>query len=87
MANETVQTDKKINRRTLRGVVVSTKMKDTIVVAVTRYVKHPKYKKYIKRVKRYAVHSPENAKEVGEKVSIREIPPKSKLKHFELIAE
>ena len=29
----------------LSGVVVSDKMKDTIVVKVVRFVKHPRYKK------------------------------------------
>ena len=39
--------------RQFRGTVVSTKMKDTIAVSVTRYVKHPKYKKYQTRTKKY----------------------------------
>jgi ribosomal protein S17 len=38
-------TETTIQRKTLQGVVVSDKMKDTVVVRVTRYVKHPKYKK------------------------------------------
>lgn len=71
--------------RILSGVVVSSKMKDTIVVAVTRYVKHPKYKKYLKRVKRYHVHDVGNTKAVGERVGIRETRPISKLKHFEVL--
>lgn len=70
----------------LSGTVVSNKMKDTIVVAVTRYVKHPKYKKYLKRVKRYHAHDVGNRKEVGDRVEIRETRPISKLKHFEVVA-
>ena len=86
MTDATEQKDIKKNTRVLRGVVVSDKMQDTIVVAVTRYVKHPKYKKFIKRVKRYKVHSPNNTLEVGAQVAIREIPPVSKTKHFEVMA-
>lgn len=71
--------------RVLSGVVVSTKMKDTIVVVVTRYVKHPKYKKYLKRVKRYHVHDMGNSKEMGDKVQIKETKPISKLKRFKIV--
>lgn len=66
----------------LSGVVVSSKMKDTVVVAVSRYVKHPKYQKFVKRVKKFHVHDAGNTKVVGEKVTIRETRPISKTKHF-----
>lgn len=72
-------------RRVLRGTVVSTKMQDTIAVAVERYVKHPKYKKYQKRTKKYLVHDKGNTAAMGDAVEIREIRPLSKRKHFELI--
>ena len=88
MTNDT--NENKLNARRakkLAGVVVSSKAKDTAVVAVTRYVKHPKYKKYIKRVKRYQVHDVGNTKEVGARVEIRATKPISKTKHFEMIAE
>ena len=41
-----------VKQKTLVGTVVSTKMKDTITVAVNRYVKIPKYKKYVTRTKK-----------------------------------
>ena len=69
-------------KRKITGVVVSTKMKDTIVVAVTRYVKHIKYGKYQKRVKRYHAHDDGNKCVVGDRVTIRESRPISKKKHF-----
>ena len=71
--------------KVLSGVVVSNKMKDTAVVAVTRFVRHPKYHKFVKRVKRYHAHDPGNAKEVGDKVEIIECKPISKLKHFKVV--
>jgi small subunit ribosomal protein S17 len=64
------------------GVVVSDKMKDTVVVAVTRFVKHPKYRKFIKRVKKYHAHDAGNTKKIGDLVNIQETKPISKTKHF-----
>ena len=75
------------NRRTLRGTVVSTKMKDTITVAVERFVKHPKYKKYQRRTKKFLVHDAGNTAKEGQLVDIRETRPMSKRKHFELITK
>lgn len=71
--------------KTLRGVVVSDKMQETVVVAVTRFVKHPKYRKFIKRVKKFHAHNPGNLKKEGEKVSIKECRPMSKTKRFIVI--
>lgn len=73
-------------RRVLRGTVVSTKMKDTITVAVDRYIKHAKYKKYMRKTKKYLVHDPGNTATLGQKVEIRETKPISKRKAFELIS-
>ncbi len=75
------------NRRILRGTVVSTKMQDTITVAVERYVKHPKYKKFMRRSKKFLVHDAGNTAKEGQVVDIREVPPMSKRKHFELVID
>ena len=72
--------------KTLKGVVVSTKMKDTIVVAVNRFVKHPRYKKFIERRKRYHAHDAGNTKVLGETVTIIETKPISKMKKFKVVA-
>lgn len=74
------------NRRVLQGTVVSTKMQDTITVAVERYVKHPKYKKFLRRTKKYLVHDAGNTATEGMKVAIQETRPRSKRKRFELIS-
>ncbi|MEK7135432.1 MAG: 30S ribosomal protein S17 [Patescibacteria group bacterium] len=71
--------------KVLRGTVVSTKMKDTVVVLVERFEKHPKYEKFIKRSKRFKAHDLGNTKVVGEKVDIRETKPISKDKHFVVV--
>ncbi|MEK7179113.1 MAG: 30S ribosomal protein S17 [Patescibacteria group bacterium] len=77
--------DTKIHRKTLRGVVVSDKGDKTVVVRVSRFVKHPKYKKYMKRAKKYKAHDAENAYAVGDVVTIEECRPISKDKHFKVI--
>jgi len=69
----------------LVGTVVSDKMKDTAVVQVERYVKHPKYQKYQRRQKRYKAHDAGNVHKVGERVTIRETKPMSKDKHFRIL--
>ena len=71
--------------KVLSGVVVSDKMKDTIVVEVTRFVKHPKYDKYMKRSKNFKAHDAGNTKKIGDKVEIIETRPISKDKHFKLM--
>jgi len=82
------KTEKKVavveikNPKTLSGVVVSDKMKDTIVVAVESYKKHPKYHKFVKSTKRFKVHNPGNTCKVGDKVEIVETRPISKDKTF-----
>jgi small subunit ribosomal protein S17 len=73
------------NQKTLIGTVVSTKMKDTVTVAVNRYVKDPKYKKYVKRTKKFLAHDAGNTKKEGERVTIQACRPISKNKHFMVI--
>jgi small subunit ribosomal protein S17 len=68
--------------KTLQGKVVSVKMKDTIVVAVDRFIKHPKYNKFFKVTKRFKAHDAGNTKKMGEIVDIIECNPISKDKHF-----
>lgn len=68
--------------KTFEGIVVKTAMKDTCTVEVQRYEKHPKYKKYIRRSKKFLVHNPGNSVQVGDKVTIRETRPISKMKRF-----
>ncbi len=72
--------DKKI--RTLKGIVVSDKMQKTVVVAVSRLIKHPKYKKYYKVTKRYKAHDDKGECRTGDKVMIQETRPLSKEKRW-----
>lgn len=68
--------------KTFTGTVVSDKMKDTVVVLVERYEKHPKYGKFIKKKKRFKAHDAGNKRKIGEKVDIAETKPISKDKRF-----
>lgn len=72
--------------KVLSGVVTSDKMKDTIVVRVQRFEKHPKYGKFIKRAKKYKAHDAGNTKKVGDKVEIKASKPISKDKHFVVVS-
>lgn len=72
-------------KKILNGVVVSDKMKDTVVVEVSRFVEHPKYKKRLKINKKYKAHDAGNTKKIGDKVDIVETKPISKTKRFKVI--
>jgi len=69
----------------LKGVVVSDKMDKTVVVSVSRFIKHPKYGKYYKVNKKYKAHDEENKCKLGDKVEITETRPISKDKRFKVI--
>lgn len=88
MQNKTPQKNNeiKVQRKTLSGVVVSDKMKDTIVVRVGRFVKNEKYQKYVTSHKKYKVHDAGNTKKIGDKVTIESCRPMSKDKSFKVIA-
>jgi small subunit ribosomal protein S17 len=87
MQNKTVKnnTQKIAGGKILSGIATSDKMKDTVVVSVSRFVKHLKYKKYYKVSKKYKAHNPGNTVKIGDKVKIRETRPISKDKHFIVI--
>ena len=76
----------KIQRKTLSGIVVSDKMKDTIVVRVGRFTKNEKYQKYVTSHKKYKVHDAGNTKKIGDKVTIESCRPMSKDKSFKVIS-
>ena len=69
-------------KRLLSGIVVSSNSNKTIVVEVTRRVKHKLYKKIIKRAKKYHAHDEDNSYKKGDNVTIQETKPISKLKSW-----
>lgn len=71
--------------KTLKGIVTSDAMHKTVVVAVSRFVKHPLYGKYYTVTKKYKAHDEANAHKVGDKVTIVETKPISKDKRFTVV--
>tara|TARA_B100001029_G_scaffold105286_1_gene86775 strand:+ start:76 stop:321 length:246 start_codon:yes stop_codon:yes gene_type:complete len=69
-------------KRILSGTVISSNSNKTIVVKVTRRVKHKLYKKIISLSKNYHVHDEDNEFKSGDKVNIIESKPISKLKKW-----
>lgn len=67
------------------GKVVSNKMKDTVVVAVDRFVKHSKYQKFYQITKRLKAHDLGNKNQVGDTVTIEVTKPISKDKKFRVV--
>ena len=67
-------------KRLLSGKVISSNSNKTIVVEVTRRIKHKLYKKIIKKVKNYHAHDETNAYKIGDIVTIQESKPISKMK-------
>jgi small subunit ribosomal protein S17 len=67
------------------GIVISNKSEKTATVRVDRMVPHKKYNKRYRVSKKFAVHDENNQAQIGETVTIREIPPMSKTKHWELV--
>ena len=71
-------------QRVLEGTVVSDKMQKTIVVEITRTMKHLLLGKVIKSTKKYKVHDEKEEAQQGDWVEIVECRPLSKTKHMKL---
>lgn len=71
--------------KVFKGKVVSVKMKDTMVVEITRRVPHPLYKKLLKRSSKFKVSDPGNTVSLGDTVSIVETRPIAKGVQFKLL--
>ncbi|OGI75684.1 30S ribosomal protein S17 [Candidatus Nomurabacteria bacterium RIFCSPHIGHO2_02_FULL_42_19] len=69
----------------LKGVVVGDKMDKTVIVSVSRFVKHPLYGKFYKINKKYKAHDEHNKYKTGDQVEIVETRPISKDKRFTVI--
>ena len=74
-------------KRILSGTVVSSNSNKTIVVKVTRRVKHKLYKKIISQSKNYHAHDEDNIFKTGDYVKIIESKPISKLKTWIAVNE
>jgi small subunit ribosomal protein S17 len=82
---ETGADEKRNNRKTREGLVVSNKMDKTAVVAVVERVRHPKYGKFMMRTKKLYAHDETNDANIGDKVRVMETRPLSKNKRWRLV--
>ena len=81
----TPETPSRNLRKTRVGEVVSDAMDKTIVVSTVTRVPHKKFGKIIKHVKKFHVHDEKNEAKVGDRVSIMETRPLSRLKRWRLV--
>jgi small subunit ribosomal protein S17 len=72
-------------RKTRVGEVVSDAMDKTVVVRSITRVPHPKFGKIVKHTKKFHVHDEKNEAKVGDRVSIAETRPLSRLKRWRLV--
>jgi small subunit ribosomal protein S17 len=72
-------------RRERVGVVVSSSMEKSIVIAVKTKVKHPIYGKFVNKTSKFMAHDEKNTCNVGDTVKISETRPLSKSKRWRLI--
>ena len=87
MTQEQQPIEQKPQRRVMKqrqGVVVSAKMTKTVVVAVTRRVRHGTYGKYITMKKKFVCHDDLGVKE-GDLVRIQETRRLSKTKRWRVM--
>jgi small subunit ribosomal protein S17 len=74
-------------KKRLQGIIVSDKMKKTVVVKTERIKEHPKYKKRYRISKRYKAHLEKGEYHIGDKVLIEECRPISKDKKWRVIGK
>ena len=67
------------------GVVSSSKMDKSIVVAEVKRQKHPMYGKFVLKTKKYVAHDEKNECNEGDTVRIMETRPLSKSKNWRLV--
>lgn len=72
-------------RRQLTGIVVSDRMQKTLVVRVTRLVRHPTYERVVRRAEKFKADEGELHARAGDEVKIEETRPLSKDKRWRLV--
>lgn len=79
-------TGSRANGRKIReGIVVSSAMERTAIVAVTERVRHPKYNKTVQRTSRFYAHDGSNDLRVGDRVRLAETRPLSRTKRWRVV--
>ncbi len=79
------QTQVRTARKERVGLVVSSRMDKSILVAIQRQIKHPIYGKFVKKTTKLMAHDENNEAGVGDTVRILETRPLSKNKRWRLV--
>ncbi len=85
MADDDKQEQRTTRRKVREGIVVSTKMDKTVVVAVVDRVRHRRYGKTMQRTHHFYAHDEANDVKEGDRVRVAETRRLSKLKHWRVI--
>lgn len=83
MADETTARDDA--RKVREGIVVSSAMDKTVVVAVVDRKRHRRYDKTVQRTKKLHAHDEANDVNVGDRVRVAETRPLSKQKRWRVV--
>lgn len=81
-ADTSIQAADATTMKTRQGIVIRAKMQKTVVVEVTRRLRHRKYVKFVTERKRFFAHDETNACNVGDRVILEETRPMSKNKRW-----
>jgi small subunit ribosomal protein S17 len=84
-ATETTSQDDRGSRRTIQGLVTSTKMEKTAVITVIRRVRDRRFHKFVTRRVKYKAHDEHNTAKVGDLVEIIEARPMSRTKRWRIL--
>ena len=85
MSTDTTSTPRANDRKVREGLVVSTSMDKTAVIATTDRVRHRRYAKTMQRTTKLYVHDEKNDLQVGDRVRVQETRPLSKLKRWRIL--
>jgi small subunit ribosomal protein S17 len=85
MSTNDTNAEKRGDRKTREGVVVSDKMDKTVVVAVEDRYKHPMYGKVVRRTSKLKAHDEANAAGPGDRVLLMETRPLSATKRWRVV--
>jgi small subunit ribosomal protein S17 len=85
VAEETTAEERSTRRKVREGIVVSTKMDKTVVVAIVDRVRHRRYGKTMQRTSHLYAHDEANEVREGDRVRVAETRPLSKLKHWRVV--
>ena len=76
---------KTVQKRKMKGVVISAKMKKTVVVSIPHIVWNAKYRKQYRLDRKYKAHDEKNEYREGDTVIIEETRPISKEKKWRVL--